>query len=94
MKDYKLKQRNLRASHTLGWSLSLSSFFFQKKTWPAVTVSRNERRAISSKRRDTIDQISGMSGDSGGASSRRKLLERYEQSPAGRACNESPMNSS
>jgi hypothetical protein len=22
MKDYKLKQRNLRASHTLGWSYS------------------------------------------------------------------------
>ena len=24
MKDYKLKQRNLRASHTLGWSKSWS----------------------------------------------------------------------
>jgi hypothetical protein len=27
MKDYKLKQRNLRASHTLGWHLK--DFFFE-----------------------------------------------------------------
>jgi hypothetical protein len=26
MKDYKLKQRNLRASHTLGWSI-IGTFF-------------------------------------------------------------------
>jgi hypothetical protein len=36
MKDYKLKQRNLRASHTLGWSWNwntsrLDSSNFQKK---------------------------------------------------------------
>ena len=28
MKDYKLKRRNLRASHTLGWSWCDTSFFF------------------------------------------------------------------
>jgi hypothetical protein len=42
MKDYKLKQRNLRASHTLGsWSLS----FLKKKLWSAQQEGRSMSNA-------------------------------------------------
>ncbi len=35
MKDYKLKQRNLRASHTLGWSWN----------WNTLDLSKEEKAA-------------------------------------------------
>jgi hypothetical protein len=33
MKDYKLKQRNLRASHTLGWSWNCQNKFYFLRTF-------------------------------------------------------------
>ncbi len=36
MKDYKLKQRNLRASHTLGWWTDIGHFW-----WTDIGLTKN-----------------------------------------------------
>ena len=68
MKDYKLKQRNLRASHTLGWSVTLGSrlFFYSdanKLTYRKVRVLKMEtkiKQSLEQRRQGTVPVLSAL----------------------------------